>query len=332
MTDAASGIMVAGIEGTTITPAELRFFTAEQIAGVTLFKYNMTPRFADLKDLISAFNATQTAGSPPTIMAIDQEGGRVARMKAPFPDFGPAQKIADGKSDEAALSYIHSYGFSVGSCLRGFGMNVDFAPVCDVLTNPTNLAIGDRVWGIDPEAAALRSEAFLQGMAAADVLGCIKHFPGQGDAAVDTHKGSAVVRGSLEELEKRELVPFMKLLSQSPMVMMAHVIYPDVCEQRAGASQIWMEEILRGKYGYQGVIVSDDMNMGAVAQDEKAWQEELVASVIAGVDMLLVCRYLERIKIALEGLRKEMARSKAFSQRMTVAAKRVLSMRKSIRV
>ena len=321
--DAASGVLVTGIEGTSLTPAELAFFESEQVAGVTLFKWNMTGSFAELRQLVGTFSRTRRTGRNPYIVAIDQEGGRVARLKQPFPDFGPAQKLLDGRTDPEALQWISSYGFSVGAALRGFGINVDFAPVADILTNPSNTAIGDRVFGVTPEQVAARAGAFMDGLQAAGVAGSLKHFPGQGDAAVDTHAGAAVVRGSIEELNRRELVPFRELMGRCPMVMMAHVIYPDVCPNRASGSSKWITEILRGDMGYQGVIVSDDMNMGAVNQDSQSWKEALVESIVAGVDMLLVCRYLERFRIALEGLRAEAARSTAFAVRLEQAARRV---------
>ena len=329
MKDAASGILVAGIEGTQITQGELAFFESEQIAGVTIFRRNVTPRLEDLRTLVRAFRSTCQNPSEPNIVAIDQEGGRVARLRSPFPDLGPAQKIAEGKDDPAALDFISSYGFAVGAVLRSLGIDTDFAPVCDVLTNEATMAIGDRVWGIDPGIAANRAGSFLEGLSRAGVKGSLKHFPGQGDAAVDTHAGSATVDRPLDELQARELVPFIKLLSKAPMVMMAHVIYPQVCPFRASRSSIWIEDLLRSRWQYQGLVVSDDMDMGAVSQGEKQWQEELVASVAAGIDMLLVCRHLERFKIALEGLRREMGKSKAFTNRVEVAALRVRAMRKT---
>lgn len=330
MTDAASGILVAGIEGPKLTPAELSFFQKEQLAGVTIFRWNVTPQIEDLRELLTVLDGTRSGNSPKYLTAIDQEGGRVTRLGAPFPNLGPAQGVAEGRWDASALTAIRTYGLAVGSALKTLGININFAPVCDLLTNPTNLAIGDRVWGTEPEGAALRAGAFLQGMTGARVMGCLKHFPGQGDAAVDTHIGMASVRGTYEQLESRELLPFGRLLPEAPMVMMAHVIYPDVCAKRASASEFWIGDCLRKKLGFTGVVVSDDMNMGAVAQDEKRWQGELVESVMAGTDMLLVCRYLERFKTALEGLRREMAKSQAFSRRMDEAAARVLGLRRGI--
>ena len=329
MIDAASAVVIAAVEGLTLTPDEVKFFKEESPAGVTLFKRNIPQdNYQGVQNLNNALQEMRSPGSPPLIIAIDQEGGRVSRMPKSFPNLGPAQFLEGGKSDPQALRNIQHYGKQVGDALLGCGVNVNFAPVLDILTEPTNLAIGDRVFGLSPEDATARAEAFLEGMHSSRVLGCLKHFPGQGDAHVDTHVGPAVIDINLQTFLTRELVPFRQLSNKAMMVMISHSIFPVLCDREAGRSPTIIMNWLRGRLGFKGVVVSDDMNMGALPQQIKEWQAALVDAVAAGCDMLLVCRHLDRCYAALEALRTEARRSPAFHTRLEDAALRVTAMRK----
>jgi beta-N-acetylhexosaminidase len=264
------------------------------------------------------------------IVAIDQEGGRVSRLPAPFPNLGPALNIRDGQADADSLLALREYGQDVGRALRSIGINVDFAPVLDVLTEPTNHSIGDRCFGTTPDQATPRAEAFMSGLQSERVMGCLKHFPGQGDARVDTHLGTAVIDVSLQTLITRELIPFKALAPKCPMVMISHSIFPVLDDLEASRSRIIILDWLRTRLGFEGVVVSDDMNMGALPQDIVDWKEALIDAVAAGCDALLVCRHLDRCYEALDALRVEAKRSLAFSSRLDDAAKRVTSMRRAL--
>lgn len=331
MTEAAAAVLVCGVEGTTLTQAEREFFQRVSPSGVTLFAWNVPEPQDRIADLIRSLQALRPSGSPPLVIAIDQEGGRVARLKAPpFPYHGPAMRLADGRDDGAALEVIHDLAQQVGTCLRELGFNVDFAPVVDILTEPSNTAIGDRAFGTDVEPVCRRAGAYLQGLHAAGVKACLKHFPGQGDARVDTHAGRALVDLPVKLLNDRELVPFRALLSQAEMVMISHCVYPQLAREEASRSPRIMGGLLRGEMGFKGLIVSDDMNMGAMPQDIQAWKDALVEAVAAGADMLLVCRYLDKFQLAHEALVKAAAKSRAFDTRLTDAAARVLRFRSGL--
>ena len=330
MRDAASAVVIAAVEGLELTPDEERFFKEESPAGVTLFRWNIPqddyPRVARLN---SKLQSLRSPGDPPMVIAVDQEGGRVSRFPAPFPNLGPALKIENGGTDANALLRLRQYGQDVGRALWSLGVNVDFAPVLDILTEPTNLAIGDRCFGTTPEQAASRAEAFMSGLHSERVMGCLKHFPGQGDARVDTHLGSAVIDISLQTLINRELVPFKSLASKCPMVMISHSIFPVIDDIEASRSRIVIMDWLRSRLGFQGVVVSDDMNMGALPQQMTDWKEALIHAVAAGCDALLVCRHLDRCYAALDALRAESQRSPAFAARLDDAARRVTAMRRA---
>lgn len=331
MKDAAAAVLVCAIEGREISAPERRFFESIPVSGVTLFGRNIDQENQPaVGTLVTELQSLRPSSAPDLVIAIDQEGGRVARLKAPFPNRGPAMHLASGMPVPEALGLIQSYGAEVGSALRRLGINVNFAPVVDVLSEPENHAIGDRAFGTAPQSVMDRAEAFLDGLQSTGVKGCLKHFPGQGDAKVDTHVGTAVVKAPLSLLEERELMPFRTLLPKAPMVMIAHCIYPALAPVEASRSPHVMGDLLREKLGYQGVIVSDDMTMGAIPQDEKAWQAVLVEAVYAGADMLLVCRHLERFRLAHEALAREAQSKPFFARRLTEAANRVMTLRKSL--
>ena len=320
---------MAALEGFPMTREESDFLDKESPAGVTLFKRNIPPAFPQLKDALVSMQSLGDS-SLPKIIAIDQEGGRVSRIQAPFPNLGPAMELAGGGVQDSDLAFLENYGFIVGASLQGLGINCNFAPVADVLTNAENHAIGDRTFAKEAQPAADRAGAFLKGMSQTGVLGCLKHFPGQGDAGVDTHKAGASINASLELLNKRELLPFRQLLEQTPMVMISHAVFESLDTVQASLSKKIIEGLLRQEMGFKGVVVSDDFNMHAVPQDEGGWQAALIEAILAGTDLLLVCKGLDRCKMALEAMRREAAKSKAFEKRLEEAAGRVTLLRKSI--
>lgn len=329
----ASAIVVGALEGTQITHEESQFLSKHPLGGLTLFTRNIPTHFQDLLPLIHHFRrlvAEAGAGSLAPIIAIDQEGGRVRRLKEPFPDWGPALTWGTRQDKVPATTFIHNSAFCLGQLLKSLGVNVDFAPVLDCDTEPLNSAIGDRCFGRTPEEVIPRAEAFLSGMQSTGVMGCLKHFPGQGDAKVDTHLGTAVVPYRFDELMARELKPFIALMPQCPMLMLSHVIYPEIDSVPTSMSTVWMQDILRKRLAYQGVLVSDDFNMGAIAQDDASWGEAVVAAVAAGIDLLLVCRHLSRQELAVSILAREAAKSRVFAQRLEDAALRVKRLRERL--
>lgn len=331
MADAASAVLVAAVEGMTLTSEEERFFREESPAGVTLFKRNIPQDdYSRLRELTAVLQSTRSSDLPPLVIAIDQEGGRVSRIGPPFPNLGPALKIMSGGVDVSSLKVLNDYGHTVGQELAALGVNVNFAPVLDILTEPKNVAIGDRCFGTEPEQVWRRAGAFLDGLQSSTVKGCLKHFPGQGHARVDTHEGTAIVDVSLQTLLTRELEPFKRLIPRSQMVMISHSIFPALCDHEASRSHVIINDWLRSRLGFSGVVVSDDMNMGALPQEVERWTTALVDVILAGCDMLLVCRHLDRCKLALDTLRRESSRSPAFRIRLEDAAKRVTSFRNGL--
>jgi len=235
--------------------------------------------------------AIQSHDRRPLLMAVDQEGGRVARLKAPFTNFPTAAMVGRTGSDQLAAEV----GSALAAELYAVGINMDMAPVLDVLTNPANMVIGDRAFGADPHGVARLGAAFIRGLHTGGVLAVAKHFPGHGDTRLDSHVARPVSTRSRSQLESCELVPFHEAIAAGVDAMMtAHVVYPAWDAQvPATLSPTILTSVLRQEMGYAGVIVSDDLGMAAVAQ-ALPWEEVPVRALQAGVDLLLICHDRQR--------------------------------------
>lgn len=323
-------VILGCLDSTEISSEEREFIREESPAGVTLFGRNIPKNFTDLKVLLQDLQSLRSKGEPPFIVAIDQEGGRVRRIKEPFPNEGPARDLKLGKTESQSIDFINEYGKTLADSLLRLGVNVNFAPVVDCLTNSENHAIGDRSFSSCPYEVSKLAGAFQGGLHKGGIISCLKHFPGQGDANFDTHHKSAQITLSLDELEKRELIPFINLLPNSPMVMIAHCIYPQIDDAEASLSKVIMQDLLRGRLNYNGVIVTDDMTMGAIANKDCEWVDLIIKSIANGSDLVLVCKGLDLWKEATDALRSEAQTSKIFALRLEEAAHRVRALRSKI--
>ncbi len=352
--DAAASVLMIGVEGQNLTPQEVRFLQTVKPAGVILFGRNINQEnHLQVRELTTSIQdyCSDVNSSPIRLIAIDQEGGRVSRLKADFPNQGPALSLAQGRWDQNGLEDITAYGKAIGVRLNQLGININFAPVVDLLTEPLNTALGDRCFGKTPEQVIPRARAFLSGLQSVPVLGCLKHFPGQGDAAIDTHLGTAMVNLPESLLWERELAPFRELIHQGNgtqetsaeapaaahagvplvrMVMVAHCIYPAWSPREASRSPEIMGQLLRHRLGFEGVIVTDDMLMGAIPQSDKEWCQALIDSVRAGADLVLVCKGLDRAQIAYQCLTEEADKDSEFAHRLQDAALRVTRLQKHV--
>ena len=231
--------------------------------------------------------ALETTGIP-LFTAIDEEGGRVTRAALKLydiPQTPPMAQVAQG--GETA---VREAGETIGEYLNRLGFNLDFAPDADVLTNPSNIAIGDRSFGSDPAEVARMADAFTKGLAAHGVIGCYKHFPGHGGTTADTHDGYAYVDKDLDALKETELVPFADGIAKDvPMIMVAHVSLPALTgsDIPATLSEEIVTGLLRNDLGYDGVVITDALGMGAVAGHYSARDSALMA-LQAGCDILLM--------------------------------------------
>lgn len=253
--------------------------------GVALFGQNI----ADPAQLRALVADMQSASVIPLLIGVDEEGGRVARIaEKPAFDVVRYQSMAEVGRTQKPEAAQEAYA-AIGAYLTQYGVNIDFAPVADVNTNPRNTVIGNRAFGSDPVQVAPLVRAAVEGLRQSGVLSCIKHYPGHGDTRNDTHNGAVTLEKTWEELKGCELIPFIAALDSTDMVMASHISVPavDPTGLPASLSQRMIEEKLRGELGYGGVVITDALEMGAIAQHYTP-AESAVKAVSAGVDILLM--------------------------------------------
>lgn len=276
---------IYGFEGPELTASERDFFRDADPAGFILFKRNCETR-EQLRSLTDSLR--QLTGRPDLPILIDQEGGRVARMKPPewvaFPAaerFAQLYQLAPSTAIEAARSNARA----IGLMLRDVGINVNALPLLDVRQEGASDIIGDRALGSQPMQVAALGRAVLDGLASTGVVGIIKHIPGHGRALVDSHHELPVVTATADELEV-DLEPFERL-SSAPMGMMAHVVYTAWdADHPSSQSSFVIEHIVRQRIGFDGFLMSDDSNMNALTGSQA---ERAAACVGAGCDVALPC-------------------------------------------
>ena len=284
-------LFMVGFEGTKVTPELAAWMARYGWGGVIIFARNAESP-AQLLALTQGLQAAAQARSHlPLLVAVDQEGGRVARLKAPFTPFPSAARVGQTGSEQLA----YNVGEAIATELRAVGITMDMAPVLDVLTNAANTVIGDRAFSADPQGVARLGTACVRGMHAAGVLAVGKHFPGHGDTWLDSHVALPICERTAAQLNACELRPFEAAIAAGlKAIMTAHVIYKawDPHSPATLSSSI-LTGILRGEKRFPGVIISDDLGMAAVSETVP-WEEVPVQALRAGVDLLLICHHRER--------------------------------------
>jgi beta-N-acetylhexosaminidase len=315
-------LIVGGFEGETLPPRFARALHAGKRGGAILFKRNL-PSVDHARALCGEIASTTRPDLPP-FLGVDEEGGRVSRLRAPVLRLPPMRKLA-GLGD---ASLLERCGRLLGQQLAAAGFNLNFAPVLDVDTNPDNPIIGDRSFGRDADAVCLGALAFYQGLSA-HVLGCGKHFPGHGDTTVDSHLGLPVIEHDRARLLAVECMPFLAAArSNMDSLMTAHILVKALDpEVPATLSKAVCTDLLRRELGFQGVLFSDDLEMRAVA-DRYPVEESAVQAIEAGCDVLLICRSEDLQDQALEALIRRAEKDQGFRERCTEALVRGLNARK----
>lgn len=291
------------------------------VGGIALFSRNNT----SAEQLPMFISDLQSSSKYPLFIAVDEEGGRVARIaNSDFFNVASYKSMEDiGKSGDA--SKAEEVGRQIGSYLKELGFNLDFAPVADTNTNPQNIVIGDRSYGSDPALVARMVSAQLDGMHDSGIMGTLKHFPGHGDTKDDTHSGYVSIEKTWDELKECELVPFITALPKADMVMVSHITAVNVTSDKlpTSMSETMITGKLRNELGYDGVIITDAMAMGAVA-DNYTSAEAAVTAVKAGVDIVLMPQNLDE---AFNGVMNAVTDGEISMERLDESVLRILKMK-----
>jgi beta-N-acetylhexosaminidase len=310
----AASLFTVGFYGKAVTD-DLRGLLARGVGGVIFFARNVgTP--AEVLELNRDIKAT---AARPLLLAIDQEGGVVARLKQGFTEIPPMRAV--GATESAALA--RELGKLIGRELRAVGFDMNYAPVLDIDTNPDNPIIGARSFGRTPEIVTEMGLALAAGVQEAGVAACGKHFPGHGDTSQDSHLELPKLPHAMDRLERVELAPF-KAAAKAGIAsfMTAHVIFEAVdAKYPATMSRAVLTGILREKLGYDGMVVTDDVEMKAIA-DNYGVEEAVVLGLNAGVDHFLCCHTAELAHRAIESVVKAVESGKLSRERLDSATRR----------
>jgi beta-N-acetylhexosaminidase len=311
-------LLIGSLPGKTIT-AEMRSLAREfSLGGVIFFARNIEApeQVAELSHDVQTLSTEL-----PLWVSVDQEGGRVARLKAPFTVWPPMAVL--GRSGDVALAA--RFGKALATELRAVGITLDYAPVLDIHTNPKNPIIGDRALAEDADAVARLGTAIIESLQNNGVAACGKHFPGHGDTSVDSHLELPLVEHPPDRITRVELVPFRAAVKAGvAFIMTAHVLVPSLDEEKpATLSRRIVQEMLREDVGFSGVILSDDLEMKAIAKSYTV-PDAAVQAIAAGCDGLLVCSGDVDIQAAtLEALVRAVEQNVISYKRLEDALKRL---------
>ena len=291
------------------------------IGGMILYAHNIVDE-TQLGNFIAEIR--ELNGSP--LLAIDEEGGRVARIanneNFDVPKYESMAAIAESDAPEEA----YKAAFTIGSYVKKYGFDIDYAPVADVNTNPDNIVIGPRAFSDDPETAAKFVVSYLNGLESAGVIGTLKHFPGHGDVSTDTHYGYASTDKTWDEMLKCEMIPFKAgIKAGAQMIMTAHIAAPNVSgdDLPATLSSVILQDKLRGELGFDGVIVTDAMDMGAITK-QFSNAEAAIKSIQAGVDVVLCSREFTQV---FDAVVKAVEKGEIKESRIDESVKRILKLK-----
>ena len=315
-------MFMVGVNATELSAEERLIFDQVGFGGFILFKHNLS----DPEQIVALCRSLWDLKTDhPPFIAIDEEGGRVHRLPAPFAHFPPAAVI-EGKNDP---DLAYRLGKATAEELRLVGINLNFAPVLDVNSNPQNPVIGDRSFAADPAKVIKFSEKWTQGLRDGGIIPCGKHFPGHGNTDKDSHLALPVVERSLEELTAVELAPFAHACrNKMEALMTAHVLYPALdTELAATLSHPIITGLLRQQWGYDGVVFSDDLEMSAIS-DNYGDQEAADFCARAGVDVLLYGRELAKARNAFEFLASAAAGDPGLRGKVADSYRRIINLKR----
>ena len=328
MLDKMGQLMVMGLRDKTLLPDEAEFIVKNNVGGVILFSRNVESpqQISELCRSIQALRHKQR-DKLPLFISIDMEGGRVARLKDPFTIWPPMSKIGDADSTSLAFKF----GMAMGQELRAVGINLDYAPCVDVFTNPKNTIIGDRAFSTDPEQVAKMASAVVRGFIKSGIIPCAKHFPGHGHTIIDSHLDLPVEDADIERLRTVEIVPFKKVFrSRIDLVMTAHIKFPKVDpEWPVTLSEKFLKGILREELRYKNLIMSDDLDMNALANNYPVEQIPVLA-LKAGCDMILYCNNFDHPQVALDSVSKALKDGVLKAADIDESYKRVVALKKDV--
>ena len=314
-------MIVAGVNGTDVNEELINLVNTNKVGGVILFKRNIetSEQLKKLNNNIDGLNK-----EIPLFISVDEEGGRVNRLPSDMEYFPSAREVGL-KNDK---DYAYNNGKSIGESLKVTGFNMNYAPVLDIFSNPKNTVIGDRAFGSDVETVSTMGIATMKGIEEEGIISVIKHFPGHGDTSVDSHYGLPIVYKTLEELEIFELIPFKKAIKEGcKAIMVSHILLDKIDKQNPSSmSETVVTDILREQLGFDGVVITDDMEMGAITENFTV-EDACVQSIIAGCDIVLIGSGNESIYNTIQAIKDSILNGKITEERINESVVRIIKLK-----
>lgn len=320
-------LFIVGLKGTELTPEEANFLVQNDIGGVCLFSRNVeNPKqvhklCSDIQNL-----RHKLPDKSPFFISIDMEGGRVHRLKPPFTQWPAVKKLGD--LDSTSLAF--KFALMMGDELRAVGINLDFAPCMDILTNDKNAVIGDRSPGSDADLVTRIASALVRGYIKSGIIPCGKHFPGHGNTIADSHDELPEEDLDMNRLQEIELTPFKKAFrARLEMVMTAHIKFPKIDpEWPVTLSEKFLKDLVRNDLRYRRIIISDDLDMKALRNHYEV-KDIPVRALHAGCDMLLYCNEFDTPPQGLAAVQKALADGALSSSEVDAKIKLVNDLKKA---
>lgn len=326
MRKALGQLMLIGVSGHSLTNDEKKFIVENNISGVSLFARNL----AEPKQIHELCTEIQSLRSSmqdraPLFIGIDMEGGRVHRLKSPFTIWPAVRKL--GELDNVTVTF--NFANRMGLELKAVGINLDYAPCVDIFTNPKNTVIGDRAVGSEVESVAKHGSALVRGYIKADIISCVKHFPGHGNTLADSHDELPIEDCDLKRLEDFEIIPFRRAFkARVEMAMTSHILFPNIDPKwPVTLSEIFLKKVIREDCRFKGLLISDDLGMKALT---KNFDPDLipVRAIQAGIDLLLYCNEPETPPIALESLLGALAQGQLDPKYIESQSQKIIAFKK----
>ncbi|WP_202709733.1 beta-N-acetylhexosaminidase [Sporosalibacterium faouarense] len=316
-------MVILGFEGDSLNEDVKSLINQYKVGGFILFKRNVE-NSNQLLSLLNSLKETNSDNKIPLFLAVDEEGGKVSRMPDELIDLPNSNVVGESKNNEFAINL----GRILGQQLQSFGFNLDFAPVLDVNSNPNNPVIGVRSLSSNPQVVGELGVEIMNGIKEKGIIPVVKHFPGHGDTSVDSHLGLPKVNKDLSSLRQLELIPFKEAIENDvDTIMIAHILFPELDPNYpASLSERLVTDLLRKEMGYKGVVITDDLTMGAI-KDNYSINDAAVKAILAGGDIVLVCHEYENEITAIDSLKEAVVNGIITEERIDESVYRILKLK-----
>jgi beta-N-acetylhexosaminidase len=313
-------LFILGFRGTSPSREFIALLQEFQIGGIILFSENI----GSLKKLKQTISHLRSLVKIPLLVMIDQEGGKCTRIKQEIPCF-PANRFFGEKKDQKGVYQAYK---ATAEALFDLGINVNLAPVVDVLTNPKNTVIKERSFGKEPQNVAELSAWAIKGIKSGKLLGCAKHFPGLGGAEIDPHQNMAVNSSSKRNFERIDFLPFKRAIEEKiDLVMTTHILCPHLDKEFPATFSRKILNTLKTKLQFKGLVITDDMEMGGIKKNYKI-ETACEKAFSAGHDLILICHSLDKQIKVLKHFQKKLETEKEFRERVEKTYRKIVKFKK----